>query len=159
MRRGILGSVATVTGVVLLVLVLFQKTPLFGGAPARSAPRSEGAVLRLGSQRFIVKGAAVFMLPYRKDPVLTRVSDKNFNIRDAIFLKMASIGINTVRVPLGSQGNQKKQLQRLPAVVSAAESHHLTVVLTWWDSLYLGGRLPVAYKSMLPMMQQVHRLL
>jgi hypothetical protein len=131
---------------------------------------SRNLILLPGGSRLVVKGVAVYMMPFYsttfggRDNGLAATADRNFQQRDAIFGRLQALGFNAVRLPLGSDayasdtyglGGSAGQLARIQQIVASAEAHGLYVLIGWWDSLDSGGSLLADYARPFQMMADV----
>jgi len=121
--------------------------------------------------RHVVKGAAVYMMPFYTngtggpDAAVANTCNDNFAQRDPIFAYMHSIGINTIRLPVGAScyggsdpyalGGTAGYLQRIANIVTSANSAGLNVLIGCWDSLGMSANWPAQYTGSLPMMQAI----
>ncbi len=135
------------------------------------AIHTEGNVLVENAQRFVVKGAAAYLLPFytrsdgSADNGIGPTAQRNFEERATIFARMAELGINTLRVPVAlatyeddvyDLGGKVAYLDRLEAVVTDANAAGLLVIVGWWDSLGSRGDWPEEATSVHGMMRDVY---
>jgi hypothetical protein len=161
--------VATTFAPVALSLLLLAACASTSSVPTSRLSVS-GNTLLVGTERFAVRGAVDYVLPFYDGPSggpdnqLARITEADFEQRDQSFAAMRADGINTVRIPVGlpdytrdpyGLGGPQGYLHRLEETVHSADQAGLKVVISWWDSLGWGSELPDQYKSLWPMMAAV----
>jgi len=129
-----------------------------------------GNTLELSSgRRFVMRGVIVYALPFYEtnggaNSELASVTEYATAHARAMFARVKALGFNTVKIPISASvyasdlyglGGPNGYLARLQAVVDAATSEGLYVVLCWWDALAEGYSVLTAYPSQLPMMRTV----
>lgn len=119
--------------------------------------------------RLVLHGATLYTHPFYLndgwlDFTLMLETRRIMEQLDPIFDRMAEVGSNTVRIPLGTPAweqwlyplTKDEWLERLDQVVSAAEERDMTVIVTWWDSLDLGPEWPQRHQESFEFMRVVH---
>jgi hypothetical protein len=123
-------------------------------------------------KRFVMKGVIVYAMPFYltnggADPGLASVTETAYQDRWAMFARIKSLGFNTVKIPLQSTvyagdayglDGMGAYLARLRAVVNAATTEGLYVVLCWTDSLTEGYSVLTQYSTPFPMMKAVEAI-
>ena len=116
-----------------------------------------------------MKGVIVYAMPFyltngADDPGLAAVTETAYENRWAMFARIKSLGFNTVKIPLQSTvysgdayglDGAAAYLARLRAVVNAATTEGLYVILCWTDSLTEGSSILTEYSTPFPMMKAV----
>jgi hypothetical protein len=133
-----------------------------------------GNTLRLSSgTRFVVKGVEVYAVPFyldgrAPDPTLAQFTAQVWSNPGALFAAIKATGANTVRIQVSSgvyvhnvytSGGEAGYLARLTAIVDAATSQGLHVIVAWGDSLGYGAGLLTMYRTQFAMMRSVARAL
>ncbi len=157
--RNVVAALVVAAGLVGMRIAEAQAAP-----KAQVAPKVVGKLLQVGGTRFVVKGAAAYILPFytsadgSKEFAQDYTYQRMFAAKDAVFAQMKSIGINSVRLPVASStyggadpynlGGKAGYLDKLAAIVASANSQGLYVLIGWWE--------PLGYAPALSMMSDVH---
>ncbi len=143
--------------------------PQFPAGASLPAVTVENNLLMTGDSRFVMRGATAYMLPFylvddRADTALAYVTSRDYADRDRIFADMRDAGVNTVRIPVSSEGFRDDAyglggaagyLQRLSAIVASARSAGLRVIVGFWLSGAVSDDLARDYPSLFPFMGTV----
>ena len=119
--------------------------------------------------RFVMRGVIIYAMPFyetngRADTALGPVTEQAYVDRTAMFTRVKALGFNTVKIPISASiyssdpyhlGGSSGYLARLRAIVDAATSEGLYVVLCWWDALGEGYSVLKEYPRQFPMMKSV----
>ena len=129
-----------------------------------------GNTLELSSgRRFVMRGVIVYAMPFYEtngeaDPALASVTEDAYAHRRAMFARLKALGFNTVKIPVSSSiysgdtyglDGTSAYLARLRAIVNAATTEGLYVVLCWSDAVGEGYSVITEYSSAFPMMHAV----
>lgn len=135
-----------------------------------------GTTLTVDGERVVLAGASAYVLPFYLGPdggadtSLASTTDRVYRERDAMLDRMAAAGVNTLRIPVGTQvfnhdddvyglGGPAGYLERLVAVVQSASDRDIRVVVGWWDAHRTGADWATSYSESFPMMRQVREAL
>lgn len=170
--RGGVALGALLLGLVVLAGLAVAGVP--GGGEADERLRVEGAlVVDADGERYTFRGATLYVVPFYlssdgwADGGLSEETRRAAGDIEVVLDRMATAGLNSVRVPLGSAAwesdayslTQSEWLDRLERVAQAADERDMQVVLAWWDALSLADQWPERYHESFPMMQAVHERL
>ncbi len=120
-------------------------------------------------ERVVLLGSTLYLLPfYLSDgwidwPVMVE-SRRNIEQLDAILDRMAELGFDTIRVPLGTEAwteyiyplTTEEWLERVERIVAEAAERNIYVMFTWWDALTRGSEWPQRYEESFRFMRAVH---
>lgn len=120
-------------------------------------------------RRFVMRGVLIYAMPFyldegQPDGGLASATETAYTQRWSMFARIKSLGFNTVKIPVSSMvysgdtyglDGEGAYLARLKAIVNAATTEGLYVVLNWWDSLFEGASVVSEYSDPFPMMKAV----
>jgi hypothetical protein len=120
-------------------------------------------------ERVVLLGSTLYAFPfYLSDgwidwPVMVE-SRRNVEQLDAILDRMAELGFDTIRVPLGTDAwaehiyalTTEETLDRVERIVADAAERDIHVMFTWWDALVRGSEWPQRYAESFEFMRAVH---
>jgi hypothetical protein len=120
-------------------------------------------------ERVLLLGSTLYAFPfYLSDgwidwPVMVE-SRRNVEHLDEILDRKAELGLDTIRVPLGTEAwaehlyplTSEEWLDRIERIVSDAADRGIHVMFTWWDSLTRGSEWPQRYEESFEFMRAVH---
>ncbi len=143
-----------------------------GANPLREARLrvDDNLLVDSSGDRVVLLGSTLYAFPfYLSDgwidwPVMVE-SRRNVEHLDAILDRMAELGLDTIRVPLGTEAWKEhiyslttvEWLDRIERIVAEAADRGIHVMFTWWDSLTRGSEWPQRYEESFEFMRAVDR--
>ena len=128
----------------------------------------EGRLVDTSDERVVLFGSTLYAFPfYLADgwidwPVMIE-SRRNVEHLDEVLDRMAELGLDTIRVPLGTEAweehiyalTTEEWLDRIDRIVAEAAERDIHVVFTWWDALTRGSEWPQRYEESFRFMRAV----
>jgi len=178
-RRSVLGGVLAL--VVIGVIGALVAVNVFGGSepehPPAGSPVVRDATLhvdgnvirRADGSRFIVKGANIFGLPHYDSPgsatvdqALLNETEQTYKLRHEIAAKMRSLGLNTIRLQVGSAAyksqlymSKDEYVQRVDDIVEAFKAEGIYTVIGDHDYTGDTAKFTAGYRSSFELFQAI----
>ncbi|HSL60114.1 MAG TPA: cellulase family glycosylhydrolase, partial [Acidimicrobiales bacterium] len=130
----------------------------------------EGAdLVDASGERFVMLGSTLYALPFYlsgdwTDGGLSEETRRISANLEPILDRMVDEGLNTVRIPLGTEAWESdayaitpdEWLDRVERITVAAAERDMYVMVAWWDAAQWGQSWPERHEESFPMMRAVH---